>query len=246
MTQPNYNVHGQQRSYKVYGQQPTPKKQNKPQRADNTANLIPAYFFWAVLLLASIGLNIYNVYNRFAPQAVERFLASGIYDFIFSLPVFGLVAFLVRLGALVATIYVVRVMHRSKLWANPVWWMILFLSVFVLTVGLSELLVSIPFVVALSVVAIIQYLEIIFWNAKKKSTVLWIVVAIAYLIEAWMQYDMLPFHHDYATAWDLVNAMSGMSFNWDGFRPVQGLLAMVGLFGIEAGDRMLRLVRQHA
>lgn len=225
---------------------PKPKTPKKSQKSASSANLIPAYFFWVILFLTSIGINVYNVYNRFAPQTMERFLASGIYDFIFGLPVFGFVAFLVWVGALAAVFFTLRTMHRYKLWGNPVWWIILFCSAFVLVVGLSELLLSIPFLVALSIVGLLQYLEIIFWNAKRKTTILWIVVITAYLIEAWMQYDMLPFHHDYTTALGLVKDMMGMSFRWEGFKPLQGILALVGIFGIEAGDRMIKLVKKCA
>ena len=247
MTQTNYSPYsnpqgGRNRSDSTQTPQPNPKKKKKSN--SQAANLFPAYCFWVILFLASIGINVFNVYNRFAPQALERFIASGIYEFIFSLPVFDFVAFLFRLGALIATLAIVRIMHQNKLWSNPVWWILLFNSVFALTVGLVEMLTAIPFVVALAIVGIIQYLEILFWNAKRKTTVLWIVVVIAYLIEIWMQYDMLPFHHDYSTAWGLVKGMAGMSFNWDGFRPVQGLLALIGIFGIEAGDRMIKLVKK--
>ena len=246
MTQAEYSPYktGQQRT-----EPPKPKESSKPKKKQSkasSANLVPAYCFWVVLFLASIGLNVYNVYNRFAPEALERFVASGVYEFLFALPAFGLAAFLFWVGALVASGFIVRIMYRNKLWGNPVWWILLFSSVFCLTVGLSRILASLPFLLALAIVGIIQYLEIIFWNARRKTTVLWIVVALAYLVEIWMQYEMLPFHHDYATAWGLARDMTGMSFNWEGFKPVQALLALVGIFGIEAGERMIKLVRDHA
>ena len=225
------------------GQESAKHKKRKSKHV--SPNLLPAYFFWAVLLLTSLGLNIYNVYSRFAPESRERFAASGIFEYLFSLPLFGLVAFVFWCASAYATYVVVSEMLKGKHWTNPVYWLLTGIGALCVLTGLEGLLINFPVVLAASAVGMMQYLEILFWNANKRSKVFWAVICITYVVEIGLQYEMLPFHHDYPSTVAFVQGLMSMDFDWTGFRIFQLFLAVIGVFGVEAGDRMIKLVKSH-
>ena len=68
----------------------------------------------------------------------------------------------------------------------------------------------------------------------------------AYGVEIWLQYEMMPFHTDYATSLGLVMAMGSLGdFNWAGFQPIQCLFAAIGVFGIEMAERILKITEKY-
>ncbi|MEO0867562.1 MAG: hypothetical protein AAFY17_03750 [Cyanobacteria bacterium J06642_11] len=213
---------------------------------DPIINGLPGRVFAFTLFTSSICLNVYNVYRHFAPASFERFIASGIFQFLEELPAFGFIGFLFRLGSAAAAFFIFKQMRKHKLGLNPVWWMMFATSIYFTLVGLANVLLTLPFLLAMALVGGLQYFEIIFWNARRKSVFLWLVVLAAYTIEVWLQYDMLPFHADYDSALGLVTAMTGLSFNWQGFMPIQCIFAAIGIFGIEAGERLLGIVDNYA
>ena len=218
---------------------------NKTSKRKHSANKLPGRILVWVLFISSIVLNIFNVYQRFAPAVSERFIATGILNFLFKLPIFNFLGFSFRVGAVVFAIYLVHLMRKYGYGMNPVWWLMFSSSVYLALAGIATTLTTLPFLLALVLVGGLQYLEIIFWNAPRRSVFLWLLVVGAYIAEIWMQYDMLPFHRDYASAWELVKAFSGFGFNWDGFQPVQMIVAAVGILGIEAGEKLLKIIERH-
>lgn len=205
--------------------------------------MVPAYFFAAAIFFFSVMLNTYNVFQQFAPETYARFNASGFLEDFAAMPMFGPLAFAFRLLAGWALYKLLAHMNRSrKLITNPVWMVMTFLSAYCLFVGLLNLINTIPLVFALIIVAGLQYVEIIFWNARRKSIYLWCFVAAAYGIEMWLQYEMAPFHVDHATFLGLVQGMFSFDFNWLGFQPMQAMLAVIALFGVEFGEKFTGVV----
>ncbi|MEM8610461.1 MAG: hypothetical protein AAGF93_00470 [Cyanobacteria bacterium P01_H01_bin.105] len=188
-----------------------------------------------------------NVYNHFAPEATSRFVATGILNFIAALPVFSFLAFVFRLGAGILAFMTFMTMRDKKILVNPIWLILLFTCVYAAVVGITEVILTFPIILAAYIVAALQYAEIIFWNARRRTTWLWLLVIAAYSMEVWLQYQMMPFHVDYQTSLGfLAGLMSLGEFNWMGFEPLQCFFALIGIFGIEISERLLKIVEKYA
>ena len=208
-------------------------------------NAILGTFFALGLFAVSLGINVFNVYNSFAPATNARFIASGVIDFILMLPGFSLLAIGFRIAA--AALLIMALLQRNYgALVNPVWWVYLFILGYGLFTGLANVITTIPFIVALLIVALLQFIEVIFWGVSVRHPMLWFSAGVAYLVEVTLQYAMLPVHSDYDNFFSLVLAMGTAGFNWSGFDLVQGVVALVGLFGIEMGARLLQVIREYA
>lgn len=173
-------------------------------------------------------------------------MASGILGFIGDLPLIGFLSFCFRIGAFVLAYFLFQAMRKHKLWKNPVWLLIWLTSLYAGIVGLANVILTFPLLMAAFVVGFLQYLEIIFWNARKPGIHLWFLVIGAYSIEIWLQYELMPFHTDYETFLGLVQAMFSLgNFNWQGFEPIQLLFAGIGIFGIELSERIAGIVEKY-
>ncbi|MEM9008565.1 MAG: hypothetical protein AAGE59_34275 [Cyanobacteria bacterium P01_F01_bin.86] len=222
-------------------------RQSSKTSYDPIVNGLPGKTFALILGLWSVAININNVYSHFAPEATARFIATGILDFIASLPVFSLLAFLFRLGMGIAAYLLFGIMRDKKLMTNAIWLIIWCTCLYAAVVGLGQVILTFPLLLAAYSVAALQYMEIIFWNAKKPAAHLWALVIAAYAIEIWLQYDMMPFHSDYQTSLGLIRGLTSLGeFNWSGFQPIQCLFAAIGIFGIELSERILKIVERYA
>ena len=199
-----------------------------------------------VLGLWSIAINMHNLYYYFAPEASARFVATGILNFIAALPVFNLIAFVFRVGMAALAFLLFRIMRQKRLFMNPIWLIIWSSCLYGAIVGIVQVIMTFPLLLSMYLVAALQYAEIIFWNARKPSIQLWMLVLGAYGVEIWLQYEMMPFHTDYATSLGLVMAMGSLGdFNWAGFQPIQCLFAAIGVFGIEMAERILKITEKY-
>ncbi|MFG6101134.1 hypothetical protein U2F10_02700 [Leptothoe sp. EHU-05/26/07-4] len=199
-----------------------------------------------VLGLWSIAINMHNLYYYFAPEASARFVATGILNFIASLPVFNLLAFVFRIGMAALAFLLFRIMRQKRLFMNPIWLIIWSSCLYGAIVGIVQVIMTFPLLLSMYLVAALQYAEIIFWNARKPSIQLWMLVLGAYGVEIWLQYEMMPFHTDYATSLGLIMAMGSLgNFNWAGFQPIQCLFAAIGVFGIEMAERILKITEKY-
>ena len=232
---------------------PAPKSNNRrtPTKSASPAhnpivNGLPGQIFAIVLGLWSLAINLHNVYSKFAPEATSRFIASGILNFTAGLPLIGFLSFCFRIGAFVLAYLLFQSMRKHKLWKNPVWLLIWITCLYSGVVGLGKVILTFPLLMAAFVVGFLQYLEIIFWNARKPGLHLWFLVVGAYSIEVWLQYELMPFHTDYDTFLGLVQAMFSLGdFNWQGFEPIQLLFAAIGIFGIELSERIAGIVEKY-
>ena len=220
-----------------------------------TTNEILSAFFAFILFVTSMGLNVFNVYDSFAPATSARFVAVGLLDFIFMMPGFSFLAIVFRVLIASLLVFTVLAKKKDRFNLNPAWWIYLFIMGYCLFVGLSTVITTIPFLIALAIVGGLQWTEIIFWSARDKDgdwsisaphPMLWLVVVIAYTIEATLQYAALPVHPDYQTLWGLVVAMgTNFNFDWGAFSLIQIVIAVIGLLGIEIGAVMIQLIQKH-
>ena len=243
----NYRRTSRRSSQPPEGQPRSSSQRSSSNSYDPVVNGLPGKTFALVLGLWSIAINITNVYNHFAPEASARFIATGILNFIGALPVFSLLAFLFRVGMALIAFLLFRTMRQKKLMTNYIWLILWFTCLYGALVGLGQVILTFPLILAGYLVVALQYAEIIFWNAKNPGAHLWVLVAVAYGAEFWLQYNMMPFHSDYATSMGLISGLMGLGeFNWAGFQPIQCFFAAIGIFGIEISERILKIVERYA
>lgn len=217
-------------------------------QSSSSMNAILVWFFAMGLFVASLGINVFNVFQTFAPATNARFIASGVIDFILLLPGFTLLAVLFRIavGALLVVSLQQKTHRRWQEWiTSPVWLIYLFILGYCLFTGLSNVVMTIPFLVALMIVALLQFVEILFWTVPNRHPVLWVATAVAYAIESGLQYHMLPFHPSYDTALGLLAAMGSPSFDWAALDMVQVVIAVIALLGVELGGSLVRIVHRY-
>ncbi|NEQ54575.1 MAG: hypothetical protein F6K11_31330 [Leptolyngbya sp. SIO3F4] len=200
--------------------------------------------FAGCLFMGSLILNVWNIYQRVHPATEERFLATGILQFLGDLAGFSVLAFVFRLLFCGACILLVRESRkvRSK---KVIYYVLSFVCGYCAWVGLANSFLTLPFLMAVILVAALQWLEILAWDLKERSVFLWMLIGLAYAFEIWLQYDMMPFHSDYANTFELIKGFVSPSFNWEGFLPIQVLLAVLGVLGIELGDRINKIIDNH-
>lgn len=226
--------------------QSRPSRKPSAQKHNPVVNGLPGQIFAIALGLWSLAINLHNVYAKFAPEATSRFIASGIMNFIGNLPLIGFLSFCFRVGMAVLAYMLFQAMRKHKLWKNPVWLLLWITSLYATIVGLGNVILTFPLLMAAFVVGFLQYLEIIFWNARKPGIHLWFLVIGAYSIEIWLQYELMPFHTDYATFLGLLQGIFSLNaFNWAGFEPIQLLFAAIGIFGIELSERVAGIVEKY-
>lgn len=225
----------------------TPKYKAVRTAKGMTHNEILGLFFAMGLFVLSLSINIFNVYQAFGPATSERFLASGIIDFVLTLPGFTLLAVGWRIAiAAVVILSLYKVKRVKTAIVNPVWVMYLFILGYCLFVGLSGTVTTIPFIIAAILVGLLQFVEVLFWTVDERHPVLWAATGIAYIVELSLQYQMLPVHSGYDSLWGLMAAMGSVGFDWSGFNLVQSVIALCGLLGIELGARLYFVIKEHA
>ena len=160
--------------------QSTPQKTTTKSSYDPVINGLPGKVFALILGLWSLAINVNNVYNHFAPEASARFIATGILNFIGSLPAFSLLAFLFRVGMGIMAFLLFRTMREKKLMTNAIWLIMWSSCLYGAVVGLGQVILTFPLLLAAYAVAALQYMEIIFWNAKRPGAHLWALVITAY------------------------------------------------------------------
>ena len=226
------------------------KPKNKKNRSSSTgtsSNHLLTDVFCALWFAGSLGLNTVNGFMRIAPEGEKRIVASSVVGFLDSLPVMPLIEFGWLAGCFIFAFQVFKVMRKKRLFTHPVWWLGFASLVFCGTVGFKGTILQYPVLMSAFFVGMIQHFEIIFWDVKRKSYVLWAIMGVAYLAEIWWQYEMFPFHSDYDSFLQLIMAFLNMELDWLGFQPIQMFWALVvGVFGIEGAHMVRKAVRRYA
>ena len=220
------------------------KPENSSNKRRSSAAMLPASFIVFGLAISSVVLNVYNIWQHFTHAATQRFLATGLITALKIMFIWPFLKFGFFVATAAAAIFMFRFIRRTRQNRNPVLWGMFGMAVFCAVIGLENTILQFPVILAAFIVITIQYIEIIFWNTRRKSVYLWLLMLIPYGFEFGLQYQMVPIHWHYDTVVSFIEGVFSGQLDWRAFKPVHTLLMLVSVLGIELGERFFNLVER--
>ena len=185
------------------------KKKVKNANPSKLVTLLPAQVIVLALAVTSLLLNVYNIWSHFTFAATERFLATGLITALKIMFIWPFLKFGFWVATAIAGIWLFTFIFKQRQARNPVLWGLFSLTVACNFMGLENTILQFPVLLAGIIVIAIQYVEIIFWNTRRRSVYLWLLMLIPYGFEFGLQYEMMPVHMHYDTFLGFIQAVFG-------------------------------------